>query len=135
MGFKHPGIVHGVNVVAGQDEHILRNCQVDEVQVLVDGICRTLIPVCSLLTGVGRQDEDTALTLIQIPGAAGSQIVVQFQGAVLGQHAHLIDSRVSTVAQRKIDNTIFAAKRHGRLGDFLRQSPQAAALAACKNHC
>ena len=42
---QHPFIVHLVDVVAGEDDHVFRAIGLDDVDVLVDGIGRTFVPL------------------------------------------------------------------------------------------
>ena len=72
--------------------------------------------------------------LVQVPRLSVSDILIQLQRLILGQNTHSVDAGVDTVAQRKIDDTVFAAEGNGRLGGFLRQDLEPAALAAGKQH-
>ena len=42
---QHLAIVHLVDVVAGEDQHVLRLLGADGVNVLVDSVCRAHVPV------------------------------------------------------------------------------------------
>ena len=44
MQVQHIGIVHLIDMVAGQDDHILRIIQVQEANILVDRVGRALVP-------------------------------------------------------------------------------------------
>ncbi len=72
---------------------------------------------------------------IQVPGLAVSDVLVQDEGLVLGQYAHGIDSRIDTVREGKIDDTVFAAKRNCRFRKLLSQCVETGALSAGKKHC
>src|SRR5699024_1592190 len=52
---------------------------------------------------------------------------------VLGQHTNLADAGIDTVGQDKVDDAVFAAKGHSRLGPPLGQRAQATALAASQH--
>ena len=122
-------------MVAREDQDVLRVCQVDEVQVLVDGICRAAIPVRTFLACIRRQNEDTALFLIEIPGTAGSQVIVKLERTVLRQYTDLVDAGIGAVTEWKVNDAVLPAERDGRLCNLLRQSAKAASLSASQYHC
>ena len=132
---KHPRVIHRVDVVAREDQHIFRIDDVDEVEVLIDGVRRALIPVGAFFARIGRQDEYAAALLVEIPGTARAEVVVQLQRTVLREDADLVDARIGAVAQRKVDDAILAAERHSGLRDFLRQGAQTASLSSRQDHC
>ncbi len=83
---------------------------------------------------VGRQHLGTAVGLIQVPGLAVANVLIELQRLILGQNAHGIDAGVHTVGQGKIDNAVFSAEGHSRLGGLFRQNLQATALATGQQH-
>ena len=135
MLLEHPRIVHRVDVIAREDEHIVGIRHINEVKVLIDGICRAAIPVCSLLTRIRRQDKKPSVALIEIPCAARAEVLVQLKRTVLRQHADALNAGIHAVAQRKINDAVLPTERNGGLCDALRQCAEAAALPACQNHC
>ena len=134
MPLHHLGVVHFIDVIAGEDHHILRVIQVDEPDVLVDGVGGALVPGAALAAHIGRQDVDAAGGAVQVPGHAAADVAVQLQGAVLGQHAHGVDAGIGAVGQGKVDDAVFSAEGHGGLGHVAGKNVQAAALAACQQH-
>ena len=94
----HIGVVHLIDVVAGEDDHVLGVIQIQEPDVLIDGIGRALIPgTLVALPHIGGQDVHAAVRPVQIPGLAGTNVAVQFQGTVLSQHANGINTGIDTV--------------------------------------
>ena len=132
--FEHPRIIHRVDVVARKNQHILRICEVNEVQVLIDGIRRAAIPISALLACIRRQDEDAAVLRVEIPRAARCEVVVELERTILRQHTDLLDAGIRAIAERKIDDAVFAAERHRRFRDVLRESTETASLAARQDH-
>ena len=131
----HIGVVHLVDVVAGEDDHIVRVKALDEVDVLVDGVGSALVPAGLLVMAlVGGQHLGAAVGLVQAPGLAVADILVQLQGLILGQNAHGVDAGVNAVAKREVDDPVLAAEGYGRFGGFLRQDLQTAALATGQKH-
>ena len=131
---KHPRVIHRVDMVTRKDQHIVGIDDVDEVDVLIDGVRRSLIPVGALLARIGRQNEDAAILLVEIPRASRAEIVVKLQRTVLREDADLVDAGIGAVAQGKINDAVLAAKRYGGLCDLLRQGAQAASLPARQDH-
>ena len=121
-------------MVAGENDHIVRIIQVDKADVLIDGVGSTLVPGTALAAHVGGQDVDAAGGSVQIPGLTAADVAVEFQRAVLGQHAHGVDTGIAAVGQGKVDDAILAAEGNGRLGHFSGQDVQSAALAAGQQH-
>ena len=70
MGTKHGIVVHFVDMVTGKDENVVRIPLLDERNVLVDGIGRAFVPFTGLSGLVRRQDEDSAVGKVEIPGGA-----------------------------------------------------------------
>ena len=131
----HGGVVHLVDVVAGENDHVVGVEAVHEVDVLINGVGRALVPAGFLVvTLIGGQNLRAGMGLVQVPGLSVSDILIQLQRLILGQNTHSVDAGVDTVAQRKIDDTVFAAEGNGRLGGFLRQNLKPAALSAGKQH-
>ena len=70
---KHLGVVHLVDVVAGEDQNIFRIVQVDETDVLVNGVGSTLVPDPGIAGGgIGREHMNTSVRAVQIPGLSVS---------------------------------------------------------------
>ena len=131
----HGAVVHLVDVVAGQNHHVVGVEAVHEVDVLVDGVGSALVPAGLLVVAlIGRQNLGAGVGFVQAPGLAVADVLVELQRLILGQDAHGIDTGVDAVAKRKVDDAVFAAEGDGRLGGFLRQNLQTAALAAGQQH-
>ena len=56
MVSQHLSVVHLINVVAGQDQYIFGIIFVNEVDILIDGVGRALVPLGVFALGIGRQD-------------------------------------------------------------------------------
>ena len=133
---KHLGIIHLVNMVTGENQYILRIMGVDKIDVLRDRICRTAVDIkCRAIFFTRREHIDTAVAGIQSPALSGSRIRVQDDRLILRQHTDNIDVRIGTVAQRKIDDSIFTAEINCRLGVFLGQVQQTCPTTSGKDHC
>ena len=132
--FDQPHVVHLVDVVAGQDHHVLRPFLFDGVDVLVDRVGSSLIPmlVDSLLGG-DNIDELTQLAAEE-PLPAHVDVAIEAHRLVLREHQHLADAAIERVGESEIDDSVTAAEGYGRLGTVTRQGFQPRALSPCQNH-
>ena len=131
---EHGVVVHLVDMVAGENENVLRIPLSDERDILINGVCRALVPFAGLAGLIRRQNVDAAVGKVKIPRGTGADIGVQFQRAILRQHADDVDARIGAVGKRKINDAIFSAVGDCRLGDILSQNAQTTALSAGKQH-
>ena len=79
-------------LVAGKDDDVLRVIPLNEWDVLVNRIGRTLVPVRARGFLVGRKHVNPAVQAVQVPGLAVADILVEHQGLILGQDPHGIDT-------------------------------------------
>ena len=86
------------------------------------------------MTLIGRQYLGTTVGLVQTPRLAVAYVFIQFQGLVLGQDTHGINSRVYTVGKWKVNYAIFSSKRNGGFCRLLCQVVKARALTTRKKH-
>ena len=56
MELKHGIVLHLVNMVARQDENVFGVVTVDKIQILIDGVGGTRIPVGFLLALIRRKN-------------------------------------------------------------------------------
>ena len=131
---EHLGVIHLIDVVAGEDQHLIGVVPVNEANILINGVGRALVPSRTLAPGVGRQDADAAVGVVEVPGLAVADVLIEFQRLVLGQNADGVDVGVDTVRQGKIDDAVLTAEGDGRLGGVLRQNLEPAALATGQQH-
>jgi hypothetical protein len=126
----HAGDIHAVDMIAAEDRHHFRVRLFHQVDVLVDGVGRSLVP---RLVGRAhlRRHGNHELALQQTPGLPSfGQVLQQRLAAELSQHINRVDSRVEEITQHEIDDPVFTAERHGRFGPFLSERKEAGALAS-----
>ena len=132
----HVGIVHLVDVVAGEDDYIVRIIQVQEADILIDGVGSPLVPGALVaLAHVGGEDMYAAIGAVQVPGLARADVAVQLQRTVLGQNANCVDAGVDTVGQGKVDDAVLAAEGDRGLCYMAGQGVKPAALPSGQQHC
>ncbi len=130
---RHLAIIHAIEMVTRQDQHILRARGLDLEQLLADGICRALIPVRPFGSLLGGQDVHPA-GMEHVKVIRLGNVPVERNGIELGQDRHAVDPRVDAVADRDINETVLPRDRHGRLGAHLRQWVQAGSFTSSHNH-
>jgi len=72
--------------------------------------------------------------LVQTPGLAVADVLVELQRLILGENTYGVDTGIDAVGKGKVDDAVLAAEGDGRLGGFLRQNLQTAALATGQKH-
>ena len=115
---EHFGVVHLIDVVAGEDQHLVGVIAVNEANILVNGVGRALVPLRALAAGVGRQDADAAVGIVEVPGLAVADVLIEFQRLILGQDAHGVDVGVDAVGKGEVDDAVLTAKGTAGLAVF-----------------
>jgi hypothetical protein len=131
---EHQRVVHLVDVIAADDQHVLGALALQGVDVLVDGVGGAQVPVgppgallrrggAHVLAELGVEDAPAALDVLD-----------ERTRLVLHQHVHAPESRVQTVGQREVDDAVGTAEGHRGLGAVAGQGIEALALAAGQQH-
>src|SRR3982751_5361905 len=101
-------------MIAGQDQYMIRLLVFQEKEILIDRVGGALVPIfADPLLGRDGGDIFTQLGIENVPSR--SNMPVQGMGFVLDQDGDLAKAGIEAVAQREIDDPIFAAERDGRL--------------------
>ena len=107
---KHFCVIHLIDMVAGKDQDIFRRILINKIDILRNSVCRTpvyvKVGVCFL---TGRKYENAAFSCVKTPASACSHITVQKHRFILGKYAYDVDPTVGTVAQREVNDAVFAA--------------------------
>ena len=120
----HGGVIHLVDVVAGQDQGVARGGLLDRVDVLIDGVGGALVPVLGDAL-LGRDDLDVLVQLAAEEAPALVDVAGQADGLVLGQDEDLADVGVDAIGEGEVDDAIDPAEGDGGLGAVARQGLQA----------
>jgi len=111
---QHAAVVHLVDVVAGEDQHILRMVATQQVDVLKHRVGGALVPVLAHLLLRGQQvDELVEAAIEETP--ATLQVADQALRLVLRGDADAADAGIDAVRQREIENAEFPPEGHRRL--------------------
>ena len=132
---NHLGVIHLVDVVAAQHNHVIRIVALNKRYILVNGICRALVPVRAAALLVRLQNMYAGVHTVEIPRLAGTDVFVQLERLILCQNTNGLNAGVHTVGKWKVDNTVLASKRNSRLCEVLGKNTETAATAACQQHC
>ena len=131
MEIKHHFIVHLIDMITRQDQHIFRIVTLHVVQVLVDRIRRPCIPFAVDTLLIRRKHRHTADIPVKIPGNTDPDMGIETKRLILRQHTHGVNTRIDTVTERKVDDPVFAAERYSRFCNLRRKHTQSASLTAC----
>ena len=135
MEVKHLIIVHLVDVVAGENQKVFRVVGVDEIDILRNCICCSTVNIeacVSLLTGC--KNENTTVLGVKSPQTALRNIAVEQYGLILCQNTNYVNTAVCTVAEREIDDAVFATVGDSRLCYVVGKVEQAASPATGQDH-
>src|SRR5690606_11290710 len=123
---------HLIDMVAGQDQHILRAMTFDDIQILQYRIGGAFIPggFDSLL---GRQQLNKLSQFAPKESPTALNMANKRMRFVLGNHTHLANAGIDAIGQRKIDDPELASERHCGFGPPFGEVVQTAPPAPGKN--
>ena len=110
----HRPVIHLVDVVAGEHQHVLGTMGADQLDVLVHGIGGAAVPHRAELL-LRRYDFDEFAELAAQVAPAVLHVLDERLRLVLGEDRDLADARVHAVRQHEVDDTELAAERGGGL--------------------
>ena len=125
----HRTVVHLVDVIAGQHQHVLRPVRMHDVDVLVHRVGRAAIPVAAGLLLRGNHFDELAELAAHVAPAA-MDVLDQRLRLVLREHGDLADAGVHAVRQHEIDDAELAAERRRGFGAMFGEALEAFAAAA-----
>ena len=126
----HAVDVHAVDMVAAENGHHVRVGLLHQVDVLINGVGRALIPGLARRAHLRRHRDDELRLQQSAELPALAQVLQQRLALELGQHVDRIDAGVDKVAQDEIDDAILAAERDRGFGAFLGQRVQPGTLSS-----
>ena len=106
----HRTVVHLVDVIAGEHQHVLRPMRMHDVDVLVHRVGGAAIPVAAGLLLRGNHLDELAELAAHVTPAA-MDVLDQRLRLVLREHRDLADAGVHAVRQHEIDDAELAAER------------------------
>ena len=83
-------------------------------------MCRSLEPLAAFIVRIRLKNRDAGIKPIKSPACAIADVIVQNKRLILRDDADILNPGIYAVAERKINDAIPSAKRHGRLCNILR---------------
>src|SRR5581483_9955319 len=113
MELDHVRHVHTIDVISAEDGDHMRLSLLNQIDVLIDGVGRSLIPGFASRTHLRRHRNDELV--LQYPARLPSfvQMLQQALAAKLREDVDGIDSGIDEIAQYEIDNPVFSSERNG----------------------
>ena len=131
---QNAAVIHSVKLIAAEDDIVIDLPLEEVAEVLPDRVGCSLIPLRSLGSLLRGEDlHEARCEIVELE--TGIDMPVQRHAVELGEHVDAANAGVETIAYRNVDQPVLAAKRHRRLGAFLRQGKEPGAGAAPHNYC
>ena len=109
-------VVHLVDVVAGEDEDVLRLLGADGVDVLEDGVGGALVPGLGDALHGGKNFDELAELIGDDRAPAFADVAIERERLVLGEDVDVAQVGVDAVGEGDVDDAVLAGERNGRLG-------------------
>src|SRR5256885_759262 len=119
----HRTVVHLVDMVPGEHQHVLGPVRDDQLDVLVHGVRRTPVPQRTQLLLRGNHLDELAEFTAQVAPAV-LHVLDQRLRLVLRENGDLADPRVHAVRQHEVDDAELAAEGRRRLAAMRGEIPQ-----------
>ena len=129
----HRAIVHLVDMVAGEHQHVLGVMRDDQLEVLIDGIRGAAVPAGAQLLLRRHHFHELAELAAQIAPAV-LHVLDQRLCLVLREDGDLADAGVDAVGEHEVDDAELAAEGRGRLAALCGQIVQPLTAAAGHDH-
>ena len=124
--------IHAIQMIAREDQIVVRVVSAEMPRGLAHGVGRALKPVGAVGGLFGGEDLHESFRE-QIEPVGLRDVSVERRGVELRQHENALEPRMEAVADRDIDQPIFAANRHGRLRTHVRERKQPRAASAAED--
>ena len=122
-------------MIAGEDHDVIGIIPLNKIDILINRIRRTLVPVLHLAAALVRgQNMDAAVDAVEVPRLSVAYVIVQYQGLVLREHADRFNTGIDAVGEREIYDPVFSPVRDCRFRDTLCQDAEPAALPSGEQH-
>jgi len=117
---RQGGVIHGVQMIAGQDQYIRCAGSANLEKLLAHGVGGALIPVGAARRLLCRQDlHISVMEIVEVIGLG--DVAMQGDRVELGENRDLVDARIDAVADGYVNQTIFAGDWHRGFGTLFGQ--------------
>src|SRR5882724_5464037 len=128
MLLQHFLVIHLVDVIAGKNDDVTRVLAAYRINILIHGVGGAEIPVRGD-AHLRRQNFDELAEAQQLRPPLAN-VPVKRKRFVLRQNKYAAQVAIDAVGKSDVDDSIDAAKWHGRLGAVARQRPEPFALSS-----
>ena len=112
--------VHAINMIGAEHCHDVRIEIIDEIDILIDGVCRPLVP--SFSRPHLRRDDGNKVVLDPTSNAPGlSQMFDQRLGFILDENVNGQHAGIDEITQHEVDDPILSSEGDRRLAPEGRQ--------------
>ena len=134
MVVEQARIVHLVDVISGEQQHVFAAVAAQHVQVLEHRVGGAAVPAFLIELLLRGQDVDVLADAAVEKAPAALQVADQTLRLILRGDADAAHAGIHAVGEREIDDAIFAAKRNRRLAAPVGQLLQTGAASAGEHH-
>ena len=129
---QHLVKIHPVQLVAGEDEHVINIRLADALQLLPNGVRGPLIPAGARHRLLSGQNLDKAATeRIEFVGLPN--VPMKTDRVELSQKVNPVDAAVQAVGNRNVDQPVIPGERHGRFRAMFGERIKPGSLATAKD--
>ena len=130
---QHLGVIHLVDVIAGQHDEMPRLLAQDGIEILVDGVGGAEVPVLADAL-LRAQNLDELAELVGHHAPPHAQVTAERERLVLQRDEDAAQPRIDAVAEGEVDDPVGTAEIHRRLRPFLGQRIEPFANPASQHH-
>ena len=124
--------VHPVELVAGEDQVVLRSLGPEVNEVLAHRVTGALVPAFMVERLLGGEDLDEPLRE-RVEDVRVRDVQVQRGGVELREYVDLLEAGVDAVGQRYVDEAVLSAEGHGGLRAVHRERVEPRPFASAEN--
>ena len=129
---EHVGVVHPVELVAREDQHVPNVGLLDVAEVLPNRVGRALVPAGVVGRLLGREDfHESAVE--RIKRVRPADVAVEAHGVELRKHVNALHAAVDAIGERHVDDAVLARQRDCRFGAVAGQRKEPRAAASAEN--
>ena len=114
MLLEHLQVIHFVNVIAGKNENEIRLFGADGINVLVDGVGGSLIPV--LRNAHLRGEDFDEFAVAHERGPAAAHVAIEAERFVLSEDENAAEIAIQAIRESDVNDAVNAAEGDGGLG-------------------
>ena len=127
------GVVHLVDVVAGENDDVFRPFLLDGVDVLIDGVGGALVPVLVDALLRGHDLDELAQFAAEIALPAEVDVPIEAHRLVLGEDEVLSHAAIEAIREGEVDDPVSPPEWYSRFGSIAGKGVKPQPLSSRKN--